>query len=286
MLRFSLLVVGMMAVGASMAGGVLQCAVDTVPIQITDDARRADNARYGPVTSLSAAKLSDPHFRAFVTAVTEHVAARLGKENLCIDSAESKKQSLLQFVNWPLFNAYDKPPTPVESLDTHPSNGCRISSPWMDLAIERKPVPWIRGIVRWNERQLLADQAVLAGVKNVPPGVAMPLTNSEFGPFVSGYERSELWGQQAAKPIEEHIPPDLLWLLRRSPQSTTTPFIGLVSGSMHNAMEKGAEGYTKLVIALIDRCFAADGSVIYYNEIFDVADPILLEQYRIDTRLY
>ena len=48
-------------------------------------------------------------------------------------------------------------------------------------------------------------------------------------------------------------------------------------------MKQNAEGYTKLVTALIDRCFASDGTAIHYNNILDVADLISLKQYKIDT---
>ena len=278
MLRFSLVMTSVMAAGTSNAGGVSPCPVDTIPIQVTGEISG------DPKTILSAAGISDsqPHFRAFVTTVTEHLAARLAKDKLCIDSADSKKRSLLQFVNWPLTMG-NKPPAPVPSLDARPSGGCRISSPWIDLAFERRPVPSIRGVVRWNERQLLADQAVLAGARNVPTGLAMPLKPSEIGHFVDDYENSEILREPAAGPIEARIPPDLLWLFRRSWQSTRGPFSGAAGNAMTRAMKKGAEGYTKLVIALIDRCFASDGADIHYDSILDVADLIPLEQYKIDT---
>lgn len=279
-MRFSLFMTGVMAACTSTAGGVSQCPVDTVPIQI------AYGARHGSVTTLSAAGISDsnPHFRAFVTAVTEHVAAWQARKQLCIDNADSKKRSLLQFVNWPLVTSGDEPLAPVSSLDARPPGGCRISSPWIDLAFGRTPVPWIRGVVRWNQRQLLADQAVLAGAKNVPPGMAVPLKQSEFIHFAEvEYANSEILREPAAKPIEERVPADLLWLFRRSWQSTRGPFSGGAGGSMEIAMKKGAEGYTKLVIALIDRCFASDGADIHYSSILDIADLIPLEQYKIDT---
>lgn len=279
MLRFSLLMAGVMVASTSTAGSVSQCPVDTVPIQMTNEIRS------DPIATLSTADMrSEPHFRAFVTAVTEHVAARLSKEKLCINSAESKKRSLLQFVKWPLATSGNEPLAPVPSLDARPSGGCRISSPWIDLAFERRPVPWIRGVVRWNQRQLLADQAVLAGVRNVPAGVAMPLKRKEFNQFADvEYANTELLREPAVKPIEARVPPDLLWLFRRSWQSTLAPFSGGAGNAMNNAMKKNAEGYTQFVIALIDRCFASDGAEIHYNSILDAADLISLEQYKIST---
>lgn len=284
MLRFSLFVVSsMMVASTSTAGGISPCPVDTLPIQIVNETSS------GSATSLSAAKISDsnPHFRAFVTAVTEHVAARLTKEKLCMDRADSKKRSLLQFVNWRIEASLFS----VPSLDARPSGGCRISSPWIDLAFERRPVPWIRGVVRWNERQLLADQAVLAGARNVPPGVAMPLkqrelsslNESEFRDLANDYANSEIPIPHGpvAKPIEERIPPDLLWLFRHSWQTDRFPFAQAAGSAMSAAMEKGAASYTQLVIALINRCFASDGADIHYSNILDAAGLISLEQYKI-----
>lgn len=279
MFRFSLLMAGLMAASTSTAGGASQCPVDTVPMQMTNEIRSH------PETTLSAADMgSDPHFRTFVTTVTEHIATRLAKDKLCINSAESKKRSLLQFVNWPLATSGNNPPAPVPSLDARPSGGCRITSPWIDIAFERRPVPWIRGVVRWNQRQLLADQAVLAGARDVPTGVAMPLKQREFTHFAEvEYANTEVLNEPAVKPIEARVPPDLLWLFRRAWQSTRGPFSGAARGAMNNAMEKNTEGYTQLVIALIDRCFASDGADIHYNSIIDVADLISLEQYKINT---
>jgi len=277
MFRFSLFMTSVVAVGT--AGGAPRYSVDAVPIQITNE------TRIGPETTLSAAGISssDPHFRAFVTAVTEHVAARLAKDKLGIDSIDSKKRSLLQFVNWPLATSGNEPLAVVPPLGAQPSRGCRISSPWIDLAFQRGPAPWIRGVVRWNERQLLADQTVLAGARNVPTGVAMPLNQREFTSFAYPYAESEIDGRPAVRPIEERMPPDLLWLFRASPQVTFMPFGEVAKNTMHIAMEKSAQRYTKLVIAAIDRCFASDGANIHYNSILDAADLISLEQYKINT---
>ena len=279
-------------VSTSSAGEVAQCPVGSVPIQVVGEGGSSS------VTTLPAATQSDfgviggsyPHFDAFVAAVTEHVAARLGRESLCLNSTESRERSLLQFMHWPINTYSDRygPPTPVTSLDARPSNGCRISSPWIDIAIERKPLPWIRAIVRWNDRQFLADQAVLARMPNVPPSVAQPLTNVEFGSFIEMYHEllisvlPELRSESATKQLEKRIPPDILWLLRRSKQSMEF-FHTAVKGAMSITTEKNADSYTKLVLALIDRCLASDGADINYNSILDVADLISLEQYKITT---
>jgi hypothetical protein len=292
MFRFFLFVVGVMAASMSVAGDVSSCPVDTVPIQIMIPASN------GNEIMRSAAEISGdlPHFRVFVTDVTKHINSRLVRDKLCINSAGStddmknikrERRSLLQFVEWPLFMGGREYLVPGMAFTGPPS--CEIYSPWIDLVVVREPVPQIVGIVRWNERQLLVDQAVLAGAKNVPPGMAMPPKPGELGHFLSEYQHSEFRREPepGAKPIEERVPPDLLWLFRRSWQSTLSPFIGSVRGAMNNATKKGTDGYTKLVITLIDRCFVSDDKTrLYYNSIIDVADPSLRKQYKIDTPLY
>jgi hypothetical protein len=302
---------GVMMTSTSSAQDVPPCSCDAVPIQIVGEAGS------GPVTKLSAIKYfaneiggDDPHFGAFVTTVMEHVATRLAEEKLCICS----ERALFQFMHWYLSPSNpDKLPTPVTSLDIQPSGSCRISSPWIDLAFERKPVPWIRAIVRWNERQLLADQAVLAGAKNVPLGVAKPLTSRELYSFKDEHDKTtkledlleirrllhklqperqylveditELEHQLAAmSPIKERIPPDLLWLFQRSP---STDLLNVpLKHSMGRAMAKGAESYTELVNVLIDYCFVAtEGTSLRYNNILDATYLIPLEQYKIETQI-
>jgi len=328
MLRLFLLVTSVMVASASHAGDVAPCSVDTVPIQVLHQIRDRENVlawdwtsepealarlrvridrekrESESVTTLSTVKLSSdyeyPLLRTLVMAVTEHVAVRLAESKLCLTRPESRELSLLQFENLPLF-APGKNRALIPPLDAHPSDGCRISSPWIDFALERKPVPWVRAIVRWNARQLLADQALLAGAQNVPLGIAIPLTGRELGPSTREYmdteiprrhanildrygishKDAEILRQQAAeaKPIEERVPPDLLWLFHRSSHS----YHGFkILDAMDTVAKKGAKSYTELVFALIDRCFASDGADLHYNSIFDVADLVSLERYKID----
>jgi len=260
--------------GTSMAENLSTCSVDTVPIQIT----------YGTmnnqVTTLSAAKIINfpPSFPDFVTAITKHVAVKLAQENLCLDSAESQERSLLQFAPWPI-TANDPPPVPL--LEKESSYACRISSPWIDLVVERGPIPSVRGIVRYSERQLLVDQAVLAEVRDVTPSVAMPLKQRDFEQYANEYTESKMSIEPEEKPIEERVPPDLLWLFRRAWQGTLYFLGDAAYDFMRKAMEANAENYTKLVIALFDLSLASAGEDIHYDSILEVADLISLEEYKI-----
>jgi hypothetical protein len=281
--------------GAGGDASVSPCPDNTIPIQIIVSTPSGTEIRHSVVGS--------SHFSTFVTAIGKHITARLDKDKLCINGAgdmesmrdaNDREHSLLQFVSWRYSMPYGYT-VPMMTLGSpHPS--CRITSPWIDLDVYRTPVPQVRGIVYWSERQLLADQAVLAGAKNVPPGRAMPLTLSEKGHFLGEYLRSGTREadsrKSATKPLEERVPPDMLWLFRHAqpnPDATSSVPLGqIIGGTMFRAREKSAKGYTKLVLALIDRCFdaSAPGRVnLHYGNILDIADPVLLKQYRIDPPL-
>ena len=121
----------------------------------------------------------------------------------------------------------------------------------------------------------MADQAVLAGASNVPPGVAMPLAGEEYGRYKGLYIRGIGRG-----PIEELVPPDILWQFKRTKFGD---ILGSEVASMMNAMDWGADGYTKIVIALIDQCFASGETEKQYDSVLDISDLVALEQYKIVT---
>ena len=136
-----------------MAENTSTCLVDTVPIQIVN--------RWGekPVTTLYAdgnSRFSGfQSFNTFVASVTEHLAAKLSQENLCLHSAESQERSLVQFAHIHVsVSEDDHTLTMVRTLETRSPGVCRISSPWIDIAVEREPVPSVRAIIRFSERQL------------------------------------------------------------------------------------------------------------------------------------
>ena len=276
-LRWKLAAIALMLVLGSTFWWDSRCSfdVESMPIQIVYA------FKYGDVTSFSRADLKTSSFSAFptfATNVTEHLVAKLAQEKICLGSAESKNRSLLQFVT---SSVNVIPQTSVPPLEGRPSKGCRLTSPWVDLIIERKPVPSVRAIFRYSERQLLIDQALLAGA-HVPPGPVIPMNSIEFRRYAdSEYASSEILHKPVEKPVEERVPPELLWLFRRASQESEVSFTGLAIGSMKEAMRTGSEGYTKIVIKLIDRCLESEGEDIHYNSILDIDDPILLEKYKI-----
>jgi hypothetical protein len=262
--------------GALGAGSGSQCSEISLRTRILDESVRPG------VEVSSADQITDPHFRAFVFAITELLSSRLSESRHCTDS--SAVASELQFIRYPLATSGDEPLAPIPLLEPGPSADCWIGSPWLQFGMGRRPVSWVRGIFLWSERQLLQDQAVLTGSKAAPPSRLEPLTRSEFERLAQDYANSEILRLpvSAQPPLEARIPPDVLWLFRHSWQSTRGPFSGSASGAMSAALKRGAPSYTALARALIDRCFAPGSSVQQYGSVLDVQDAIPLEQYRID----
>lgn len=274
-----------MTAGTGLVGCDSQSAKPVTPCDLGEVPFQFIRLEAKPVITVSEAKTATsslPGFPTFVNDVTEHLASKLAQEKLCLDSAESKERSLLQFVTLPLDSIPDYSAPPLEVRE---SKVCRITSPWADVIIERKPVPSVRGIFRYNERQLLADQAVLFGAKNMPKGMAEPMSRRQFDNYAYEYMSSEIYHKPAAKPIEERVPADLLWVFHRANHGVPGAFPGAAGGSAREAMRMHRSKYVQLVTALIDQCFESEGADLKYDSILDVADLISLEEYKIEESI-
>ena len=270
----------LLVASASGATSAAECSRSSVPIRILDESVK-------PGTEIvSADRIDDPSYRTFVSSIIGHLSSQLAASGLCPDEKGEATTSELYFVRRPLVTSGEEALSPLPSRDAWPTSGCRIVSPWVEFAVERTPAPQIRGIFLWSERQMLHDQAVLAGARIVPAEPPAPLRRSTFERLAQDYADSEIRRMPASpatvQPLTDRIPPDLLWLFRHSWQSTRGPFSGAASGALRVAVERVAGSYTEIVLALIDRCFASGAFSHRYNSILDIADVISLEDYRID----
>ena len=277
-LSFFVLLVGLLLINSSAAGEISGCPKNDIPIQIINQTTS------GPVTFISEADISDPspsispHFRYFVTSITERIKTNLGKDNICVDT----NRSLISFVKWPLtVRPNDELLSPSLPQNKRVASGCRITSPWIELVIERGQFPLVQGIVRWNQRQLLADQANLDAGRDVIVGLASPLGSKELAIFAEDFERSMTLEEQK-NGIEDRIPPDIFWLFKHTAKSGFESYYMNVRGSVVSAQIINADDYTKLVLALIDRCMNSGEEVIEYKSIVDAHELIDVEQYKIE----
>lgn len=274
---FFAILIGLLLINTSTAGEISRCPINDIPIQIIN------NTTSGPVTFLSEADVSDsspsisPHFRYFVTSITERIKTHLSNENICIDTS----RSLIQFVKWPLtIQPNDELLSPTLPQNKQTASGCRIISPWIELVIERGQFPSVQGIVRWNQRQLLTDQANLDDGRNVVVGLASPLRSKDLAIFAEDFERAMTSGEKNG--IEDRIPPDIFWLFKHTGKYGYESYYMDVRGSVVSAQILNAGDYTKLVLALIDHCVNSEKETIEYRSIVDAYDLINVEQYKIE----
>ncbi|WP_374334330.1 hypothetical protein [Leeia sp.] len=265
-------------VGANMA-----CSNLNIPVQLISQ-------KYvNPVATLSRITMSgDKNYRAFVTSIAGHIADHMKKAGACNVREKGEKASLIQYLKWELVVSEGEPKyLPV--LGVGPARGCRLKSPWLDMAFEGGKNPRVRAIVRWNYRQVLVDQAILhgaMGTSSIPSGAAMPINADEYRRLISIYADAHMGRTPDEKFLESNIPPDVLWLFRRAAQNQFPAFEGNAAESMDIAMGLIAERYTELVKAMVDRCFERDGIVIRYTNILDAQGMVDLGKYRITSHMY
>lgn len=271
MSRYLLSFIGFVLACASGAVYASACNESAVSIQVSDEIR-------GPrVASLS--KVSDPVLKKFATTVTAHVEriARGGGE--CVEGDFN-----LVFVRTPLVENHPAKPLPSISGE-EAFNGCRISSPWVEFEFDNSPVPKGRGVIRWSQRQLLVDQAMLAGdIQGADARVAV-LSDDEFERYAKVYADLEILRKSEANSLGSSIPPDILWLFQHSWQSTRGPFSLGAMSAMDNLMERGAERYADLVVSLINHCASFGQGDFRYKTILDLKGVVPLDKHKIDNLL-
>jgi len=272
--RFFLSLIGFVVVCASGVAYASACNESTISIQISDEIR-------GPrVTSLS--KVSDPGYQEFARTITSHVERLLQEGGGC--SGKESNDSNLVFVRSPLVQSRPVEPLPSSSGESA-FNGCRLSSPWVDFEFDNSSVPKARGVIRWSQRQLLIDQALIAGDIKIADAGTAALSDGEFERYTRAYVHSEIYRKPSATLLDSPIPPDILWLFRHSWQSTRGPFSLGVMGAMDNLMERGAERYADLVVRLIDQCVSSGQGELRYESILDLKGAVPLDKYKIESLL-
>jgi hypothetical protein len=136
----------------------------------------------------------------------------------------------------------------------------------------------------WNERQVLFDQAVLAGVA-ADSAVSEPVSNKAFGEMYSMYSREEVGGllpPKGAQPIEQRIPPDLFWLFRKSVWMDLVPFSGPGEAAV-SGFRQAASKQVMLTRELISLCLLPFTRQHVFRSIRDTSGIVARHVYVIDT---
>jgi hypothetical protein len=233
--------------------------------------------------------VNNPHFRSFITSVTEHVLSKFAGAMPCQENLDNKPMINLVFVRLPLVVSKDRPIAPAPSLNTSQSEvTSRLDSPWATLTIRRSASPQVRAVFIWNERQFLLDQALMSGARVSPTDPLVPIDDNIFGQYVQDYTDSVLLAPSpearsaAQASIAKRLPAEILWLFRHAWQSTLAPFSTEVDHAMTATVERTAIGYTNLTKTLVDQLFASVKTEIGYKSILDLKNVFTIDQYRIN----
>ncbi|MBB1520844.1 hypothetical protein [Aquipseudomonas guryensis] len=259
----------------SCAGGVANAAIcdGNIPsIQVIDEIRG------GVVTSIE--EVSDPGFRHFVSIVSSSVNRLLQEGGGC--AAKDDGGSILIFVRTPLVQ--NRPAVALPNIFNGPNfKGCRLYSPWVSLEFYNSPRPKVRGVIRWDQHQLLIDQAVMAGVMPKANEKANVISGDDFRRYAKLYVDAEFHRKPNALPLSLLMPPEILWLFRSSWQSTRGPFSSSAMRAMDNLVSRSTEGYADLLIGLVERCSSFGQGDVRYKSIVELKGIAPLDKYRVDV---
>jgi len=250
-----------------------------------------DESKGELIPSESLETITDPNFKNFVTEIINFLTGKIGSGKLCHESsAHHPLEAVLFFVYRPLIASGKDPVSLSADVTALKSEAvCRLDSPWAELTISRSPKPVLRAVFRWNERQILLDQALLAGASTVHPAVVDPIEASVFEEYAADYTNAVLLARspearsQAQIDIAERIPADILWLFRHAWQSTKAPFSKAAKHDLGLVLERAAAPYVLLAESLVNKCFESSGATEKYRTILEMNGIFNIYDYKINN---
>jgi hypothetical protein len=180
-----------------------------------------------------------------------------------------------------------------------------LKSPWLQLSLT--PDCKLTAVFIWNKRQLIADQAFLAGVLPVTKGIVTPINDpNRFLPkeykqsviLLGDYSKAVPGGLVAERPsvaldkqqetvkrfVAHKYPPDLFWFFSLIKSSKFMMDAGTFSSQLiRNERRLSRHANTvqaELVMALASRFIGKSSQHLKYNSILDVESLVDLSKYR------
>jgi hypothetical protein len=180
-----------------------------------------------------------------------------------------------------------------------------LTSPWLQLSLT--PDCKLTAVFIWNKRQLIADQAFLAGVRPVTKGIVTPINDpNRFLPkeyqqsviLLGDYSKAVPGGQAAARPsvalykqqetvkrfVAHKYPPDLFWIfsLIKSNKfmADTGTFIAQLVHRERLLSRHANNVQAELVTILATRFMTERSQHLKYDSILDVESLVDLSKYR------
>lgn len=256
----SLLVVAVVMITAGVSSRVqaAPCSEGALRLRVTDQA-----ASPGEVLSDPRA-IATPAFRTFATGLLAELPAKLDALDACPAGGEP---ILIDIVHSPLVAATDMARDRALPSADEAENGCQLASPWAQLSLTGAQ-PHARFVL--SERQILADQTLLADPDAAVAEALPSFRQATFERHAQRYADLALSGTPDDAALADEIPAELLFLFRRSPQTTLFPFADGARGAMATLTTDTAPSYAALALALVDHCARQAGKTTRFPTIINV----------------
>lgn len=271
--RFAKYFFGAFAVCAVSAGNAFACGKGSISVRVVDEGSGG--------RALRVSEISDPALQGFVSSVTSHVESLIEGKGGCT----GVNGSSLLFVRSPLVRRGSSIPR-SNGIGASGVTGCRLYSPWVDLEVDDSVPPKVHGVIRWSQRQLLIDQAMMDGSIQAVGVEAVALSSGEFERYAKFYAETEILKKKEAVSLESPIPSDILWLFRKSWQSTRGPFALSAQSSMDGLMKRDAVIFAHLLMDVIDSCAFSSRKTVRYKSVLDLDGVVPLDNYRVTGSIH
>lgn len=208
-------------------------------------------------------------YEKFVVELVNHVKATLSNEAACDIYAPDPVKISLTFVERH-FSVYENERERYKNkseltLKIDPSAinnfSCQLSSPWLDMTIQRSPSFEVVAVFNFEDRQFLIDQALLTYPHLAATFKRQPLTDDLYDrsekEYYTLFNRFNSNSSTVPRPSPEtakYIPIDLLWLFNHTLKDRAGIY------EIHRLVQARYLEYAEVVKALVSHCFASEES--------------------------
>ncbi len=243
---------GCMGFGATTAG--------LAEVVVLDDAT-------SPGTAFSdVSKIRNAAFRAFVDAALKTLDRNGIGHAFATERSAATRGSALRIVRIPVAGSGE---AVIAAPDvTSEKTPFAVETPWADLAFDAA-TGRLSGTIYWNERQILRDQALRAGMTDtlrIPRG---SLPRSVFNKAANAHAERMLQRQPHSGPAPG-TPPELQWLFENVPQSTFAPFFITSFSEVQGFARAAVDCYAALVSDLVSLCLQGRTPVVRVDALRDL----------------
>lgn len=227
-------------------------------------------------------------FSRYIFELMSQIRKELAVEPACNGDINNKDTELsFTFVqrHFPLYG--QRSPRPIYKLNIEQElanhYSCQLSSPWLEMKIQRFPTFKLDAVFNFEERQMVIDQALLAYPNMAPMFVRAPIDDKLFKQYTEQFNASynrRRGGLKRLNPAENiNMPLDIFWALN---------YKRFEFDFLHEALKLEysiTPAYSNLTKSLVSYCFASEqGEVQTFNKIYELESILgqqLVEDYKL-----